>query len=210
MQASVAPESQKMTTVSYDKTSSFAGFSNSFKAEMAYLIASIKDLNTVEGRMLSDKLTMSLISIDNTLNLISMNKHRENELKPLLQFQVKQFLTDIDTVKNYVTNKNTPVVLGNSNALYGKTGTIYGSGNVVLGNNNHVVGSNNALAGSGSIVSGFNNGVAGNNAVTVGSNNSVEASNSYVFGSNGIVGRDNALVVGGRTIDLQQLGIYNR
>ena len=76
-QASVVPETQTISTVTYDKTSSFAGFSNSFKSEMAYLIASIKDLNTVDGRMLTDKLTMSLISIDNTLNMINMNRHRE-------------------------------------------------------------------------------------------------------------------------------------
>ena len=75
-QATVVPETQSISTVTYDKTSTFAGFSNSFKSEMAFLIASIKDLNTVDGRMLSDKLTMSLISIDNTLNMINMNRYR--------------------------------------------------------------------------------------------------------------------------------------
>lgn len=210
VQASVTPETQTIANVTYDQTSTFAGFSNSFKSEMAYLIASIKDLNTVDGRMLTDKLTMSLIAIDNTLNIINMNKHREGELKPLLQFQVKQFMSDIDMIKNYVTSKSTPTVLGDNNALYGKTGTILGTGNTVVGNSNHVVGGGNTLVGNKAIVSGFNNGVAGNNGVTVGTNNHVEASNTYVFGSNGVVGRDNALIVGNKTIDLQRLGIYNR
>jgi hypothetical protein len=46
MQVPLVPQSQTISNVSYDQTSSFAGFSNSFKSEMAYLIASIKDLNT--------------------------------------------------------------------------------------------------------------------------------------------------------------------
>lgn len=51
---------------------------------MAYLIASIKDLNTTDGRMLSDKLTMDLISIDNTMNRIKSNPASEASLRPLL------------------------------------------------------------------------------------------------------------------------------
>lgn len=162
--------------------------------------------------MLSDKLTMSLISIDNTLNMINMNRQRETELKPLLQFQVKQFLSDIDMVKNYISTKavQTPTITGDNNALYGRTGTIIGGGNTVVGNGNHVVGGNNGVVGTGAIVSGFGNGVRGSNGVTIGSGNHVEASNTYVFGSGGIVGTDNALVVGNKTIDLQRLGIYGR
>lgn len=102
MQTPLLPESQVINNVSYDKTSSFAGFSNSFKSEMAYLIASMKDLNTTEGRMLTDKLTMDLISIDNTMNRIKMNPRTEVTLKPLLQFQVQQFLSCIDTIHKYV------------------------------------------------------------------------------------------------------------
>ena len=56
--------------------STFGGFSDSYKAEMAYLIASIAELKTPEGKLLTDKLTINLISIDNTLRLISMNKSR--------------------------------------------------------------------------------------------------------------------------------------
>jgi hypothetical protein len=52
--------------------------------------------------MLTDKLTMDLISIDNTMNRIKMNPMTEITLKPLLQFQVQQFLSCIDTIHKYV------------------------------------------------------------------------------------------------------------
>lgn len=64
------------TNPSNFSNTTFNGFSNAYKSEMAYLIASIKNLDTIEGKMLSDKLTMDLIAIDNTLKLISMNKSR--------------------------------------------------------------------------------------------------------------------------------------
>ena len=175
---------------------------------MAYLIASIKDLNTSEGKLLTDKLTMDLISIDNTLNLINMNKSREQELKPLLQYQVKQFLSDMDLVKDHLSKQTTSVVIGDSNLAIGQAATIGGNNNAVIGNNNMVVGSNNALVGNQSIISGYSNGMVGNNGVTVGVNNLVNASNSYVFTSNDVVTRDNTLVVGNNTIDLTKLSSY--
>ena len=175
---------------------------------MAYLIASIKDLNTSEGKLLTDKLTMDLISIDNTLNLINRNRSREQELKPLLQYQVKQFLSDIDLVKDHLSKQKTSVVVGDNNLAIGKAATIGGNNNAVIGNNNMVLGSNNALVGNQSIVAGYNNGMVGNNGVTIGINNAVNASNSYVFSSNDVVTSDNSLVVGNNTIDLTKLNGY--
>ena len=81
---------------------SFGGFSNSFKSEMAYLIAGIRNLNTFEGRMLTDKMTMDIISIHNTLNMINADKNREIELKPLLAFQVRQFLNDMELIHEHL------------------------------------------------------------------------------------------------------------
>lgn len=172
---------------------------------MAYLIASISELNTTEGRLLTDKLTIDLISIDNTLRLINMDKSREQELKPLLQFQVKQFLSDMDLVQEYMSRQSSSVVIGDSNYVAGKGTVVTGDNNAVVGKNNAVIGSNNALLGNQTLISGFNNGVKGNNAVAVGVNNSVNANNTYVFANNDVVSKDNVLVVRNTSIDLGKL-----
>ena len=69
-------------------------------------------------------------------------------MKPLLQFQVKQFLSDIDLVKAYLSPQSSSVVIGDANYAAGKGSVITGDNNYVIGHNNGVTGSNNALIGN--------------------------------------------------------------
>lgn len=71
-----AASSQPAVSGAFNNFNTFNGFSTSFKADMASLIAKINSLNTIQGKMITDKLTIDLISIDNSLNLISANSSR--------------------------------------------------------------------------------------------------------------------------------------
>jgi hypothetical protein len=152
--------------------------------------------------VLKDKLTIGLVSIDNTLTLINKNRTKERELKPILQKQVRMFLSDLDVVQKELTKLNNSVVIGNSNIGVGKVGLILGNHNAVKGNKNAVIGNNNLLKGSKAIVAGNSNNVQGNKGVTVGSNNRVSANNSYAFTNNDMIDLDNTLTVRDRTIDI--------
>ena len=148
---------------------------------------------------------IGLISIDNTLSMINKNKQREVELKPLLQYQVKNFLSDLDVVQDQLAKLNGSAVIGSNNYAAGKVGIINGNNDAVFGYQNLVLGDNNYLQGNRSIIAGNNNGVRGNNGVTIGVNNRVDADNTFVFSNNDVITRDNTLTVRDSTIDLQRL-----
>jgi hypothetical protein len=177
---------------------------------MAQLLGEVTNANTPETVMFKDKLLIGLISIDNTLSKINKNKNLESSLKPLLQHQVKTFLSDLDMVQAQLARLNNSSVTGNNNYAAGKVGQIYGNNNAVIGNQNLLIGNNNLLQGNRAIVAGHNNGVSGSNGITVGVNNQVSADNSYVFTNNDIINRDNTLTIRDSTIDLDFLNSNNR
>lgn len=172
---------------------------------MASLLAEVTNAKTPETIMLKNKLMIGLISIDNTLSMISKSRQKEAELKPLLQYQVKNFLSDLDVVQEQLSRINGSVVLGNNNYAGGKVGIINGNNDAVFGQQNLVLGDNNLLQGNRSIISGSGNGVRGNNGVTVGNGNRVDADSAFVFTNNDVVTRDNTLTVRDSTIDLGRL-----
>lgn len=185
---------------------SFSGFTDSFKNDMANLLGQITNANNSLTAIFKDKLLIGLISIDNTLNLINKNKNQEAQLKPLLQYQVKNFLSDLDVVQEQLTRINSASVVGSNNVLIGKTGTIRGNNDFVIGGGNTVIGNGNALVGNNAIIAGNNNGVKGSNGITVGTNNQVNADNSYVFSNYDVVNQNNSLTIRDSTIDLDKLG----
>jgi hypothetical protein len=159
--------------------------------------------------MFKDKLLIGLISIDNTLSKINKDKNLEKKLKPILQHQVKTFLSDLDMVQAQLARLNNSSVTGNNNLAAGRVGVVQGNNNAVFGNQNMLIGNNNLLQGNRTIVAGHNNGVTGNNGITVGVNNRVNGDNAYVFTNNDVVNRDNTLTVRDSTIDLGFLNNSN-
>lgn len=148
---------------------------------------------------------IGLISIDNTLTMISKSKQKEAELKPLLQYQVKNFLSDLDVVQEQLARLNGSTVIGNNNYAAGKVGYINGDNDSVFGYQNMVIGDNNVLKGNRSIISGNGNAVRGSNGVTVGTNNQVDADRAFVFSNNDVITQGNTLTVRDKTIDLRSL-----
>lgn len=182
----------------------FAGFNDAFKNQMASLLGKVTNAQTPDTTMLKNKLVIGLISIDNTLKLIHKDKNRERELKPVLQYLVKNFMSDLDMVQGQLARLNGSKVIGNKNSAAGKA-VIQGNNNKVKGSKSMTLGNNNSVQGNRAIVAGNNNAVKGSKGVTVGSNNQVKANNSFVFANNDKVSKDNTLTVRNSTIDLNKL-----
>ena len=200
-----APRQSSYTPTIQNYASSFHGFADSFKNELAQMISQVTSSNDPRASMLKDKILIGLISIDNVLKMIGNNKQREAELRPLIANTVNRFLSDMDLVQGQLKLLSNVKVTGNSNTYIGQNGIITGNNVDVRGNYNSVIGNNNQLVGNNAMISGNSNGVLGSNGVTVGSNNRVDASNSYVFSNNDYINRDNSLTIGGNTIDLNSL-----